>query len=352
MPIFIAFTLLAGEAGARIVGPNISRRSGSEERAFIKADQIYARGSNSTDVAILGSSESAGGLIPRLILEEAPSLSGGYNAALAGSPLDLTREWADRIVLPGLKPAVVVISMLPVSTLDGRDLDVDPATDPRPSYRSAFGQIDPGGLGSVGWRLRQRSALVRYRPYLRQPTKLVQGVAATVRGGDSHATRVRNDTRMDWRTEHDPARVLANTRSDGEVLDYRDPSPLNTDNGPALAVFRLAPTLTYRLEELARLVSTVRAHGAVPVITMAPLDRVVLGAAGVDLAFLDDLAGRIGRWGVRHEVPVFDQFTVEYPVTAFHDRQHVALAGARTWSRRLGAWLEQQCRRGALGESC
>lgn len=345
----IVFTLLTAELAARWVGPAIPRKAGSEERAYVKADQMYQRGQ--TDVVILGSSETAGGLIPSAMLDRAPALDTAYNAALSGARLDLNTEWADKIVLPQLQPDVVVIGMLPTMALDVSETRFTPNEKTAPAYRSAFDIIAPGGLGRFGWPLRQRSALIRYRPGLRRPTFLLEGIRYAVTGPDSDEA-VRDDNRMDWETETDPQRIRDNTAADGEVFDYRDPSIPGGDNRFAVAAFQAVGTLPVDTSELERLVATVRARGSTPVVALAPIDRVILEAEGADLASYDALSATIVAWGVDAGVPVLDPGAERFAPDEFHDRQHLAHAGAQRWSASVGDWIQALCDGGDLGNAC
>ncbi len=348
--IVIVAVLGAGEAAARWVGPNLPRESGSEERAFVKADQIYQRDPDTTDVVILGSSETAGGLLPAEVVAEVPQLDGGYNAALAGADLGLQEEWARRVVLRQLDPEVVVISMIPTAVLDLSDIDFQRSTDTDGAYEAAMDQIAPGGVGSLGWDLRQRSALIRYRPWLRSPTTAWDGLVAAVTGDDDGDEPAPGP--VDWETETDPERVRAATLPDGEVLDYRTPSVPGGDNAFAVAVFNRIGALPTDVGDLEDLVATVRAAGAAPVISLAPVDRTVLTEAGADLAAFDALAAEVAAWGEANDVPVHDASGETWPPEWFHDRQHVALAGAEAWSASLGTFLADACAAGDLGDAC
>lgn len=341
--------LLVAEAGARWVGPEIPREAGSEERAYVKADQMYQRGP--TDVVVLGSSETAGGLVPSTVLASAPDFDSAYNAALAGARLDLNTEWADRIVLPQLHPDVVVIGMLPTMVLDLSDTGLAPNEQTAPAYRSAFDIIAPDGLGRFGWPLRQKSALIRYRPQFRRPGAVVKGIERAVTDAGPNEPE-RSDTRMDWETETDPQRILDNTAPDGDVLDYLDPSIPGGDNRFAVIAFDAAGALPVDTSDLEGLVTTIRAHGAVPVVALAPIDRVVLEADGADLTAFDALSAEIVAWGVDAGVPVLDPGDTRFAPEEFHDRQHLAAAGAQRWSGQVGTWLQQLCSRDELGSAC
>jgi hypothetical protein len=356
VPLIVVAVLLVGELAARFVGPSIPRTAGTEERMFVKSDQIYERGSHATDVAIFGSSETAGGLIPSAMAPGARGLDGIYNAGLSGSELTLIREWADRIVVPNLKPKVAVIGMLPMTVGEANQTGVKGAESQEAAlgaYRTAIEQVDPGGVGSLGWRLRQHSGLIRYRPYLRTPRLAVKGAWVALHGGH-HVTQAEldADATMDWTKETDPRRVKRNTAADGEVFDYRRQS-VDTPSDPIGArlyeLFAKAPTTFTQLD---RLVRDLKANGVQPVLAIAPVDRTPLTAAGADLSPLDQVAGQIVRWGREHGVPVDDQFTEHWDSALFHDRNHLDLAGSRRWSRQVGRFLGDLCEQHRLADAC
>lgn len=348
MPVVIVGVLVVAELGARTVGPNIPRKSGSEERAYIKADQMYRRGQ--TDVAFVGASETAGGIIPSVVMRQVPSLDGGYNAALSGASLEVTEAWTRKVVIPALDPKVVVVGFIPGVAIDYRKLNFDVPDDPSPAYQSAFDIIAPGGLGTFGWKLRQRSALIRYRPELREPTDVLKGIRNTLSGGIEQE-KPRDDRRLDFQKETHPELVKANTEPTGEILDYRAQS-VPGDDTLAAAAFTYLGSRPFYPDELKALIDTIRAGGAEPVIAVAPIDRERLLAAGSDLSNMDDLLAEEQAWFEEQGVPVFSEFDTEWPADHFHDREHVAEIGARRWSKELGEWLEQQCQDDTLGDAC
>ena len=59
---------------------DLPRVAGADERVQIKADDIDQRGSGNTDVVFLGSSETAGGLVPGVVDKSATHLDGAYTA--------------------------------------------------------------------------------------------------------------------------------------------------------------------------------------------------------------------------------------------------------------------------------
>jgi hypothetical protein len=346
--LVVVATLVTANAAAAVIGPNIPRTAGSEERMFVKADQIYGR-SGPADVVFLGSSETAGGIIPSKVLDETPELEGGYNAALAGTYLELTRDWADRVVLPQLDPKIVVISVLglPGSETDTEVVKVNVGA--QKAYRSALDQIDPGGLGSLSWELRQRSALIRYRPLLRNPNLLWQGITNTLGSDDGPADPIRP---MDFATETDPARVRALTESNGEVLDYRDPGQPGSEDVVAKVTLEALGQAKPDFAPLERLVETIRAHGAVPVLTLAPINREAFAAEDANLGNFDDRTTDVEAWAKAKGIPVHSVAQETWPSDWFHDRFHVAEKGADAWSQDLGSWLHDECAAGELRPAC
>lgn len=349
VPVIIVATLVAGEVGARTVGPNIPRRSGTEERAFIKADQMFGR-RNTTSIAILGSSETAGGLIPSVMTASSPQLGPTYNAALAGTFLPTYRDWSERVVIPALHPKVMVIGMLPMTVGRFDNIDTDAYEKPRQAYLSAIDQITGGRLGTLGWRIRQRSALIRYRPYLRQPTLLWRGLRTTLAGG--RAAPSSDDAGIDWKKETDPVRVAENTGRDGDVFDYHQPSEPTSTDPLAAALYDVFEKGTLDLSGLADFVGELRAQDITPVLLLLPIDRAPILAAGGQLSVLDGWSRAMQRWADRNHVAMRDEFTTEWPSGLFHDRNHLDLAGARRLSAKVGTWLGQLCDTGDLPGGC
>lgn len=351
VPLVVLGVLLCAEVGARFVGPAIPRTAGSEERLFVKSDQIFERRGYATQVVVLGSSESAGGFIPARMDEAARGLDGFYNAALAGMEPSVMRQWADRVVVPNLHPKVAVIGILPMTV---QTIDTAGAENPLAAidaYEAAIDQVDPGGFANLGWKLRQRSDLIRYRPYLRSPSLAAQGLWNAVRGVDPDPVDG-PDLTMDWTKETSPAQVAANTAPDGEVYDYRQPSVPTAADPVGAALYNRFGRSGTDLGELQALVDGLRARGVVPVVAIAPADRRPLQAGGADLAPLDDVARQIEAWGHREGVPVNDQFTEEWASDLFHDRNHLDEAGARRWSTVVGSWLGDLCAAHQLADAC
>jgi hypothetical protein len=349
VPIVVVAVLVVAELTAGVIGPDIPRTAGTEERLFVKADQIYERGTDSTDVAIFGSSETAGGLLPGVMAKQVPELPDIYNAALSGSEVSLMHEWADRIVVPRLQPEVAVIGLLPMSVMT---IDLEGGQGPEQAlkaYRVAIEQVDPGGVGNLGWLLRQRSDLVRYRPYLRSPKLAADGTWSALHGGDPVTKEdLAGDATMDWTKETDPGRVARTTDPDGAVHDYRVPSIPTEADGLGAKLYTKFGEGTVDFTALDAFVDDLEADGVTPVIALAPVDRGPLTKGGADLAPLDAVAGQIEAWAADRGVAVNDQFTEDWSSDLFHDRNHLDYAGAKRWSTMIGAWLNDLCGAGSI----
>jgi hypothetical protein len=251
---------------------------------------------------------------------------------------------------------VAVIGMLPMTVGVATGTGIAGGEDQEAAlraYRVAIEQVDPGGLGNLGWRLRQHSALIRYRPYLRTPRLALRGAWEALRGGHE-VTRAEldADATMDWTTETDPRRVKRNTAPDGEVYDYRRPSSPTTSDPIAARLYEFFSRSKVSFTQLEALVDDLRDAGVEPVLALAPVDRAPIEAAGADLGTLDDVAAQIVAWGDEHDVAVDDQFTRDWDSSLFHDRNHLDLAGARRWSRIIGDRLGELCEAKRLGDAC
>ncbi|HWJ98015.1 MAG TPA: hypothetical protein VNQ33_07635 [Acidimicrobiales bacterium] len=349
VPIVIIGVLLVAELGARVIGPDITRKAGTEERLFVKSDQIYQRGADRTDVVVFGSSETAGGLVPTTMAKEVPELPGIYNAALAGSSVSLMHEWAQRIVVPQLHPDVAVIGLLPMQVMK---IDVTGAQGPEEAlaaYRVAIEQVDPGGVGDLGWELRQRSDLIRYRPYLRSPEQAADGAWTALHGGlEVTPEDLEADAAMDWTKETDPGRVARTTEDDGSVHDYWSQSlPVDADALGGQLYQRFGQG-TVDLAALDAFVTDLEAAGVTPVIALAPVDRGPLTKGGADLTPLDDVSRQVEAWGKERGIAVDNQFTQDWPSHLFHDRNHLDREGAKRWSTEVGSWLAELCGAGEI----
>src|SRR5690606_22650862 len=121
-----------------------------------------------TDVAFVGTSQTAEGVDPVRFADRASGHPATYNAAvLAGYPA-VSARFVPEEVLPRLDPDVVVFGLSPFDLTAGEEAPYDEAKATSPSW-----------LAGLDRRLSAVSALVRYRTVLRDPAQWPSIVAGT-----------------------------------------------------------------------------------------------------------------------------------------------------------------------------
>lgn len=139
------------------------------DQTSAKADQIegLAVGGSPIDVVFLGSSVVVQGVDP-IAFNDAPTDLTSYNAALDGASLRSVEAWARNVVFPSLDPQAVVIG------ITTRDLN-DRGVSQQEFYRSLMASnglqaLQPNsGVDRLLNEIGDLSALLRIRPFLRQP---------------------------------------------------------------------------------------------------------------------------------------------------------------------------------------
>lgn len=174
IPILTALVVLAlAEIGVRVISPKFGPLNWWNDweatRKVEVMDKLAAKGGAS--VVFVGSSMMNAAADPLLFSKLTGSGRPAFNAALNGAGTRLLDLWTLDVVVPRLRPKVVVIG------LSSRELnDLGGASEQ--AYRSVRGS--PGGrsvapnLSPTEWLLRigDRSAIVRYRDRLRHPATL------------------------------------------------------------------------------------------------------------------------------------------------------------------------------------
>jgi hypothetical protein len=341
VPIAVVLALLAGELVARAVGPDLPKTAGTDQESVLKADQMAARKGTRTDVAFIGASETAAGLVPSDVDAASSRFTGAYNAGLRGASPGTDAAWAERVVIPRLHPKVVVVGLLPTSlaVLTGSGAAFQASSDS--SYAAAIDTIAPRGIARLEKPAAKHFALIRYRTGLRQPTTLIEGLRVAV-GGKAHAV----DPSLD------PTILQKALAPTGETIEYRDPPTFDgpdPEMGADLAKVGRAHMSYSGLEHLLR---SLRDEGVVPVLAIAPMDRKGLIASGLDFTDLDAIAAKAADVAEHLHVPVLNSFGADFASDEFHDRQHLDAAGSKRWSREVGAWLDDLCGRRLLDQAC
>lgn len=278
----MVMVVLLAEVGARAAERAVPAPLGwrPDEVAF-KVEQIDRWGTGSIQTVFLGSSIGRSGLKA----DQWPGLTGAkaYNASLGGASMRTLALWAEDVVLPGLRPEVVVLALSPRELNDaGRDQ----------------GAILRAYLSSPA-----RSRHIGHPSLLDRLSEPVRAHVAVVRG------------RHLWRlAASDPAAVIDLV---GSVAPPR-PGPSGDHPEPASDHFHVDRVALARLSAdglngyepggveraaLARLVRAARAAGARVVVVDMPYDRETFvsalphGAADVE-AYDRTLAGLARDLGV------------------------------------------------------
>lgn len=175
--VVIAACLLVAEVTARAVEPLLPPADQwPTDQTSAKADQIagLAAGGSPIDVVFLGSSVVVQGVDP-IAFNDAPSDLTSYNAALDGASPRSVEAWAKDVVFPSLDPQAVVIG------ITTRDLN-DRGVSQQEFYRSLLASsglqdLEPQSGGNRLFNdIADLSALLRIRPFLRQPGTTLQHV--------------------------------------------------------------------------------------------------------------------------------------------------------------------------------
>lgn len=169
--------LLAAELAVRAVEGSLPPPTtwASSEYALkdSRIDQLRDHGGVGT--VLVGSSVIDVSIDPAALPESAVGPRGAYNAGLIGATPWIVDAWTRLLVVPRLRPDVVVIGV------SSRDLNVNGAGNAQTEDRfrtSAGGRHLLGTEGTtdkVDWWLNEHSALLRYRQVLRRPLEALFG---------------------------------------------------------------------------------------------------------------------------------------------------------------------------------
>jgi hypothetical protein len=166
--------LLAGEGAARGLAPYLPEPLlYGDDTTQVKVAQLDRLGDACIDLVVAGDSMGRDAFDPAAFTAADPAGRRAYNASLDGASPALLRRWLTEEVAPRLRPTTVVITL---SSLD-LNTHANAATSALAAYNAASLTADgPGGRVS-SW-LVARSALVRYRTELRDPSAVVDAVSS------------------------------------------------------------------------------------------------------------------------------------------------------------------------------
>ncbi len=172
--VIVLAVVLVAELVARVLSsglPNPDWNFPQTDRKVDQMEAMFAAG-QTADVVLIGNSSVNSGFHTD-DLEALSGLGTFYNAALDGSSMRLTEDWALNVVVPLVAPKVVVIG------LTSRDLNDASSSNAEvfDNYLTSRGRARFLGEETSGQKtqsvLSSLSALVRISPFLREPASLV-----------------------------------------------------------------------------------------------------------------------------------------------------------------------------------
>lgn len=175
LTLLIAVLLLAGaETGARRAEPSLEPLvAWGNEETDAKMPQIEAlERQGGVDVVFLGSSIANVGFDPGQFIEESPWAASAYNASIDGASPQLLEQWTMDVVLPALRPKVIVVGLTSRSFNDnGRNQSIAyQAYFDSPGRQLRLGEANP--IERITAFVNEHSALARIKSSLRRPTTL------------------------------------------------------------------------------------------------------------------------------------------------------------------------------------
>jgi hypothetical protein len=284
------------------------------------------------DIGLVGSSLTFRGLHAAQIAERHrdPDLE-VLNAAMPGKPLDVVRWWATKVVQPLARPNVVVIGIA------SRDLILagNQQRGARAVFRDALGRdfVRRGDLDFALQEIAAENRVPAYRGALRRPDLVTQPLE---QGWDPQAAGYE---RPGWQLRGLwPSNCLQVRDREYDVF-----TGSTTAERSRLAANQLTPyDLGPGLDQLRRLIRSLRRGGATPVLVNLPVTPDFRaahpgGEATYD-AYRDTIAALAGAEGILL-VDAVEFFRVDQGV--FRDMSHLNVWGAQRLSRRLGAILNR-----------
>lgn len=172
--VVLSLFLLA-EIVARLVAANLpTPLEWSSDEAQVKFDDIRARLTDRPPaVVFVGSSIMDAAVDADAFARLEGTGRPGYNAALLGSPMDMIATWTTKVVVPTVRPSVVVVGVS-CREVNGREPEQQAITEEfeaSPALRRLLGTDTV--LDRLDRDIGRFSYLVRYRSVFRQPRNLL-----------------------------------------------------------------------------------------------------------------------------------------------------------------------------------
>jgi hypothetical protein len=215
----------------------------------------------------------------------------------------------------------------------------------RAAYASSIDELDPGALDGIEDGLEGVSALIRHRPQLRDPSQVARAAGAVVTRKESPWA----DVRAAEPHSRDYWDGIVTDRGTNTLYDaIPDQATIDTAMAARYTTWMSQGT---EMRSLRAMLEGLTAQGVDVVLFAPPLDRVTLGASGLDFSAMDAGVEQMALEAERADVPFIDLFTDPYDVGDFNDKVHLNLRGTQRMSRDLASHLDELCASGALS-SC
>lgn len=304
----------------------------------IKQQQLDRLVSTPPDVLFMGDSimDSAGDAA--IFSAASTRFDSAYNGALLGAPFAGQRSWLKRVVLPRVKPRVIVqmVSPLAVSApeAEGRANVLDDNVD------IEIDRADDSFWVGLDRSVSDVSYLVKYRHALRQPDVVVKAVQAMLKGDPPAAKpnviRAKYSQPGYWDHAISP---------DGRYNDFNDlRMPAKFNASVIVPLMEVEPDFA----TFDQLLAFERDSGIAVVVVIAPIAYATYQASGVDMGRWRALADGVKARANIAGLPTIDLTDAGFVRTDFNDYLHMNDNGSRRLSTELARRLDALCAAGTL----
>ena len=305
-----------------------------------KRQQLDLLAGQPLDVLFMGDSimDSAGD--PTVFADRSRHFATAYNGALLGAPFSGQISWLGRVVLPRVKPRLIVELVSPFA-IAAPDADGAAGKVLDDNIETAIDRSEPSW-----WRDLDRSAsdvsyLVRHRHALRQPT-VVWTATRSMMAGDEPTAGRRNPIRDKLAA---PGYWDQHVSSGGRYTDFNSlflPPRFDTNViAPALAA-------EPNYGAFQRLLDYERESGAQVVVVIAPIAIGAYTASGVDLDRWRAIARGIEAHARELGASTIDLTDAGFMRPEFNDYLHLNDRGSLRFSAEIARRIDALCDEGTL----
>lgn len=342
--LLVVAALLLAELGVRIISPHFPPHQGPEQEIVVKADQLkaLARQRKPPDVVFVGPSTTDAGIDPQAFNLVSTHFDHSYNAALKGMTLSLAKRWVARTVLHHVKPKLVVVNVQPTLIITPKAQALVEGQKSVSAYNYFLRQVEDTPLTTLDRSLSHTSELVRYRSDLQNPTTVAGAVKDTLTGAD--------EPKVD--PEDTLGYARAHTSTAGRNLQYRDAPDAPVPDRNMAQTFERVFTSGVQLADTESLLRWLQAHHYPVVVMVMPIDMRTLVPLGLSPTRFRPSIDGLSRLDRQLGVPTLDYSDINLDPLAYHDKVHLADGGARDFSQRMAADIDDLCAKRELRGAC